>query len=97
MGLADVLVQGSDVVATSMEVFVGSGMLQHAGNGAQDVALFRLQSRAGRTVHHVEAVRGHDGRVHVAVVDQVTDDLRGVGQTRRYWFNSGHGVRATWF
>lgn len=43
MGLADVLVQGSDVVSVSVEVLVGGGVLQHASNGAQDVALLRLQ------------------------------------------------------
>lgn len=77
MGLTDVLVQCSDVVSVSMEVFVGSGVLQHAGNGAQDVALFWLQGGAGRPLHHVEAVWSHDGWVHVAIVDQVTDDLQG--------------------
>lgn len=42
VGLADVLVQGSDVVPVPMEGLVGSGVLQHAGDGAQDVALLRL-------------------------------------------------------
>lgn len=76
MGLADVLVQGSDVVSVSMEVFVGGGVLQHAGDGAQDVTLLRLQGGAGGPVHHVKTIGSHNGRVHVAIVDQVTDNLR---------------------
>lgn len=75
MGLTDVLVQRSDVVTLSVEVLVGGGVLQHAGDGTQDVALLWLQGGAGRTVHHVETVRSHDGRVHVAIVDQVTNNL----------------------
>lgn len=76
MGLTDVLVQSSEVVPVSVEVFVGGGVLQHAGDGAQDVTLLWLQGGASRPVHHVKTVRSHDGRVHVAIVDQVTDNLR---------------------
>ncbi len=76
MGLADVLVQGSDVVTVSVEVFVGGGVLQHAGNRAQDVTLLRLQGGASGPVHHVKTIRSHNGRVHVAIIDQVTNNLR---------------------
>lgn len=65
------------MVPVSVEVLVGGGVLQRAGHRAQDVALLRLQGRAGGAIHNVEPVRGHDGRVHVAVVDQVTNNLRG--------------------
>jgi len=77
VGLADVLVQDSDVVSVSVEVLVSGGVLQHAGDGAQDMALLRLQVGAGRAVHHVETVRSHDGWVHVAVIDQVPHNLKG--------------------
>lgn len=76
VSLTDVLVQGSDVGAVSREVLVGSGVLQHAGNGAQDEALLRLQARTCQPVNHIKPIWGHDGRVHVAVVDQVPNDLR---------------------
>lgn len=60
-----------------MEEFVGGGVLQHAGDGAQDVSLLWLQGGARRPVHHIETVRSHDGGVHVAIVDQVTYNLGG--------------------
>ena len=81
MGLTDVLVQSSDMVSISVKVFVGGGVLQHAGDGAQDVTLLRLQGGAGGPLHHIETVWSHDSRVHVAIVDQVTDNLRAVTQT----------------
>lgn len=81
MGLTDVLVQSSDVVSISVEVFVGGGVLQHAGDGAQDVTLLWLQGGTSGPLHHIETVWSHDGRVHVAIVDQVTDNLRAVTQT----------------
>lgn len=77
VSLAYVLVQRSHVVPVSVEEFVGGGVLQHAGNGAQDVSLLWLQGGACRPVHHVETVGSHDGGVHVAVVDQVTYNLGG--------------------
>lgn len=73
---ADVVVERLHVVTIAVEVLVGGGVLQHAGDGAQQVALFGLQGRAGRAVHHAEAVGRHHGRVHVAVVDQVPHNLR---------------------
>lgn len=39
---ADVVVELPHVVAVAVEVLVGGGVLQHAGDGAQQVALFRL-------------------------------------------------------
>lgn len=75
MHLADVLVQCSDVTAVSVEVFVGGGVLQHACNGAQEVAHIWLQGGTGRTLQHVEPVRRHHGWVHVAIIDQVTYNL----------------------
>lgn len=69
------------MVSISVKVFVGGGVLQHAGDGAQDVTLLRLQGGAGGPLHHIETVWSHDSRVHVAIVDQVTDNLRAVTQT----------------
>lgn len=75
MGLADVLIQNSDMVSITMEVFVGGAMLQHPGNGSQDVALLWLQGGAHRSVHYVKTIRSNNGWVHVAIVDQVTYNL----------------------
>ncbi len=58
-----------------MEVFECGAVLQDAGDGAQCSPLTRQQSRTGPELHHIEPVRGHDRRVHVAIVDQVTHDL----------------------
>lgn len=76
MGLADVLVQNSDMVSVAMEVFVGGAVLQHPGDGSQDVALLWLQGGANRSVHYVKTIRSYDGWVHVAIVDQVTYNLK---------------------
>lgn len=75
MGLADVLVQNSDMVPVTMEVFVSSPVLQHPGNGSKDMALLWLQGGAHRSVHNVKTIRSYDGWVHVAIVDQVTYNL----------------------
>lgn len=50
-------------------------MLQHFGHGAQAAALLGVQRGPRRDVHDVEAVGGHHGRVHEAVVEQVPHDL----------------------
>lgn len=63
------------MVSVFVEVFIGGSMLQHAGDGAKDVTLLRLQAGAGRSVHHVETIRSNDGRVHVAIIDQVSYNL----------------------
>ena len=59
----------------SLEVLVGGSLLEEAGHGAQDSALLGQQDGAGGAVHHVEALWSHDGRIHVAVVDQITYNL----------------------
>lgn len=50
-------------------------MLQDFGHGAQAAALLGVQRGPRRDVHDVEAVGGHHGRVHEAVVEQVPHDL----------------------
>lgn len=74
---ADVVVEGPQMGAVALEVLVGSSVLQDAGDGAQGAALVGQQAGAGGELQHVKAVRGHDGRVHVAIVQQVSHNLRG--------------------
>ena len=76
VSLGDVVVHGRHV-RLPLKQLVGGGVLQHLGHGAQVAALVRVQLPAGRHVDDVEAVRRHDGGVHVAVVQQVADDLGG--------------------
>lgn len=59
----------------ALEQLVGGGVLQHLGHGAQVTPVIRVQLPSGRHVDDAEAVGGHDGRVHVAVVQQVAYNL----------------------
>ena len=76
VGLGDVVVHGRHV-RVPLKQLVGGCVLQHLGHGAQVAALVRVQLTTGRHVNDVEAVRRHDGGVHVAVVQQVSYDLGG--------------------
>lgn len=75
VGLADVLVQGPYVVPVSVEVLVGSNLLQHPSDRTQDVALVRQQGGARGALQNIKPIRSHDGRVHVAVIHQVPNNL----------------------
>lgn len=39
------------------------------------MALLWLNGRASSLVHHIEAIWSHNDRVHVAIVDQVSNNL----------------------
>lgn len=55
-------------------------MLQHLGNGAQVAPLVSGQLTSRRHVDDVKGVRRYNGRVHVAVIQQVTNNLKQTGQ-----------------
>lgn len=59
----------------ALKQLIGGGVLQHLGHRAQVTPVVRVQLPSGRHVDDAEAVGGHDGRVHVAVVQQVAYDL----------------------
>lgn len=59
----------------ALKQLIGSSMLQHLRHGSQVTALVHVELPSGRHVDDVEAVRGHDGGVHVAVVKQVSYNL----------------------
>lgn len=71
----NVVVEGAQVRAVTVEVFVCGGMLQDVCDGTQDAARLREQGGAGRELYHVKTIRRHHGWVHVAVVHQVPHNL----------------------
>lgn len=75
VGAAEVLVDGVEVGVVPQEHLIGRGVLQHLGDGAQVPPLVCGQLTSGRQVDDVKGVGRHDGRIHVAVVQQVTHDL----------------------
>lgn len=79
------------MVALVLEQLVGGGVLQHLGHGAQVPPLVRVQLPARRHVNDVEAVWSHDGRVHVAVVEQVPHNLPVTHTTQLVLTTRGRG------
>ena len=74
--LLQVVVQDPQVPALPAEGLAGGGLLQDLGHGPERVALGGGQGTARRHGHDVEGVRGHDGRVQEAVVQEVPYHLR---------------------
>lgn len=77
VGGTEIFVDGIQVGVVSQKHLVGGSVLQHLGNRSQVSALLSGQLTPRRHLNDVEGVRGHDGRVHVAVIQQVPHDLKG--------------------
>ena len=75
VGVAEIFVDGVEVGVVSEEHLVGGGVLQHLGNGAQVSPLLSGQLAPRRHLDDVEGIRGHDGWVHVAVIQEVPHNL----------------------
>lgn len=75
VGLGQVLINNAQVSVISQKHLVGSCVLQHLCNGTKISALVCGELASCRQVNDVKCVRSHDGRIHVAIVKQVTNNL----------------------
>ena len=50
-------------------------MLQHLGDGAQISALVCGELAPSRQIDDVKGIGGNNGRIHVAIVKQITNNL----------------------
>ena len=60
----------------SQEHLIGGSVLQHLGDRAQVSPLLCGQLTTRRHLDDVKGIGCHDGRVHVAVIQQVPHDLK---------------------
>lgn len=76
IGGAEIFIDGIEVGVVSQKHLIGGGVLQHLGDGAQVSPLLGGQLAAGRHLDDVKGIGRHDGRVHVAVIQEVPHDLK---------------------
>src|SRR5688500_14943372 len=63
------------VNANTTNLLAGRGKLEHTGDGAEVATLHRADLRLHRRRNHIKRLGRDDGRVHVAVVDNVANHL----------------------
>lgn len=75
MGGTEIFVDGIEVGVVSQKHLVGGGVLQHLGDRAQVSSLLCGQLTPSRHLNDIEGIGCHDGRVHVAVIQEVPYNL----------------------
>lgn len=75
VGLGEILINDAQVSIISQKHLIGSCMLEHLCNGAQISALVCGELASCRQVNDVKGIRSNDGRIHVSIVKQITNNL----------------------
>lgn len=76
IGGTEIFIDGVEMGIVSQKHLIGGGVLQHLGDGAEVSSLLGGQLATRRHLDDVKGIRSHNGRVHVAVIQEVPHNLK---------------------